>query len=645
MPIRLRFILFAVFFTLTINISAQEKNWDHAKAIIKIEKYILQNKSDSALLGISEIFYDTNYAYLDLLTNWCNNQNRNNKTLSKMVKRFVNVIEFRDTVLDHFIEDHTIVIENVLDSTYFHLKVLQMNFLFDIGKINKADSIFQRLNIYLDKFEKSNSLQALTSYKFELNQYLLTLAFIAKDSIEFKKIYQTNLEFEQNICSSYVKISNLKSLANYLYLKQDLETSIQVADELMKYHIEVDSNTLEYYAHILKFTDILIFKSEFNPSLELEHKIFNLLLKTYTSPYYQIQTLSLSYFVQFFHAYKPNSKYGKKILEIYKVNDLPELCHKLFTQINKEKNKIRITTDYHMISKALEKNNHLKEALNIQKQLTHNLKEKYTKDLSSSIAILKIKQEKERNKHILQLEKGKQNYYILLVLVLIVILTILFWAGKQQKKKNKLLTKKEAEKTLLLKEIHHRVKNNFQIAIGLIDLQFNKVKDTEILNMLDEWKGKIKSMIMVHQNLYKNDNLTVDLETYINQIVKDITFIYSTIYCNYQVKVDSDHQLDIDTAVNLGLILNELINNAFKYGVKENKLELTIQCKHVNNQMQMHFFDRGNGIDNIDSILKSKTFGIKLLIQLAKQLNGKIDIKNDNGAHFIIHFNKMMNKD
>jgi len=632
--------LLITFISLTGKVSAKGITRDHYNTRVQSERYILENKTDSALFLLEGLSKDTNYAYLNTLTDWCKNKNRNNSTIIKLVTHFSDVLEFRTLIVDEFINKYVTqpIDDNQLDSNYFQLKAYQMNHLFNIGETHKSDSIYQFISSYIDKFEQLNPDQSLDYYKFEENKYLITLAYIAKDTASFRKIHEENLEFEKQHHSTSLIITNREHQLLYLFLKHDINTYIVVAEELLNLYYNEDSTSLEYYNHHLKLIDLFVYQSEQSPSPILEEKIYNLLIKVYNSPYYQLQSLSLSYFVQFFHSYPTTSIIGQKILTLYNVDDLPQLCYKLLDQINKEENKIRITTDYNIITRALEINGYLKEALQVNRQLNNLLKERYTEDLSNSLSILKVKQEKERNKHSLQLEKNKQNYYLVLVLVLIIILTILFWASKQQKKKNLLLEKSENEKTLLLKEIHHRVKNNFQIAIGLIDLQFKDVEDVHTIELLDEWKGKIKSMIIVHQNLYQNDNLTVHLDHYIHQIIEDIKFIYSSIQCQSSIEIDSNHQLDIDTAVNLGLILNELVNNAYKYGTVNNSLNLSIKSTIKGNHVKIHFSDNGMGFANITNISENNTFGIQLIEQLIKQMNGDINYKNDNGAQVILNF-------
>lgn len=634
-------IILIIFCTQLAQVQADSDHnkWKVKENIINIERFILLNKNDSALFLIQEISKDSNSLYIDLLDQWSKGDNRNNKSILNIYDHLINTLEFRGDILDDFIERNHIIPSHdnfEIDTSFVNLKFKHIDLLFDIGKINKSDSIYQFIDQYLNKLEQNNPNTSLDQFRFQQNRYLLTLAYIAKDTEEYKRILDKNVYIANKHKSSYYIISNFKDQLEYLYLKQDLEGSILIAEDLMTYHINNDSNSIEYYDHHFKLIDLLIFKSQRNPSSELENRIYTLLIKVYNSPYYEIQKLSLSYFIQYFHSFSYSSELGKRILQLYQVKDLPQLCRILLKQINNEGNKVRRTVDYNIISKALEKNGYFKEAIHIIKELNTIQKERYTKELANSLSSFKIQQEKERNEHNLLLEKSKQKYYLLIVIVLIIVLAILFWARKQQKIKNKLLSKKEQEKTLLLKEIHHRVKNNFQIAIGLLDLQFKDVQDIKTLDLLDEWKSKIKSMIIVHQNLYQNDSLEVDLNGYLHQIIYDIKFIYSSIHCESKIETKADYKLDIDTAVNLGLILNELANNAYKYGTKNNKLTINIKCSLKNDQLLIHFYDQGNGIENIEQILEKNTFGIQLLQQLSKQLNGELNFENNNGAHFYI---------
>ncbi len=175
-------------------------------------------------------------------------------------------------------------------------------------------------------------------------------------------------------------------------------------------------------------------------------------------------------------------------------------------------------------------------------------------------------------------KQAKQRFLILAFgLIIVLFFTGLiyyrFRIGKQQnelinKQKNK-LDKNNKEKELLLKEIHHRVKNNLQVISSLLDLQTNNIKDESALLAMEDGQSRVQAMALIHQNLYQNQNVgSISFEEYANQLVKHLASIYEG---KNSVEVEllcKETYFDIDTAIPVGLILNELISNAYKYAFK-----------------------------------------------------------------------------
>jgi two-component sensor histidine kinase len=198
------------------------------------------------------------------------------------------------------------------------------------------------------------------------------------------------------------------------------------------------------------------------------------------------------------------------------------------------------------------------------------------------------------------------------------------------------------EKETLLKEIHHRVKNNLQIISSLLNLQSNTLINEEFLEIFKKGQSRIQSIALIHQRLYQNDEITViNIKEYTEQLILKLIDCLS----KENLEIDSDVVsenilLDIDTAVPLGLIINELITNSIKYAFKDNsrnsiRIEITEQEKHY---YKLHYADTGEGLPNEFNLECSVTLGSKLLSILTRQLGGKIRYYNEDGANFIITF-------
>lgn len=199
------------------------------------------------------------------------------------------------------------------------------------------------------------------------------------------------------------------------------------------------------------------------------------------------------------------------------------------------------------------------------------------------------------------------------------------------------------EKEILLKEIHHRVKNNLQIISGILDIQNFSIKEPEIKAILNEGQNRIQSIALLHKTMYQNKNFNaVNFDKYLAELISHSK--QANYSLNKKIEIDfttDDIQLEIDTAVPLGLILNELINNAYKHAFKEKQSgAISIALKEFDKKSyQLLFKDNGNGFAADFDVTKVKSIGYELINGLTKQLKGKLTTHNENGAVIIIHFN------
>ncbi len=198
-----------------------------------------------------------------------------------------------------------------------------------------------------------------------------------------------------------------------------------------------------------------------------------------------------------------------------------------------------------------------------------------------------------------------------------------------------------SEKEVLLKEIHHRVKNNLQIVSSLLSLQANKLTEKESVAALVESKNRIKSMTMIHEKLYQSKSLSlIDMSSYIINLSKQISNSYKI---DKQIELKYDLQkinLNVDLAMPIGLIINELVSNSLKYAfTNKNCGELFISFSSPEPQKYVLIVqDNGVGLPANVNLDNSKTLGLNLVTILTKQLNGTVEIDNTAGAKYIIKF-------
>lgn len=199
-----------------------------------------------------------------------------------------------------------------------------------------------------------------------------------------------------------------------------------------------------------------------------------------------------------------------------------------------------------------------------------------------------------------------------------------------------------AEKEVLLKEIHHRVKNNLQVISSLLNLQFSKIPDTETRQALIESQNRVRSMALIHEKIYQSKNLAeVDFREYIQGLAAYLFRSYRATNGNIHLDLKIDQvSLGIDNAVPCGLILNELISNALKYAFPSGSNgEITIRlCQENETQISLVVMDNGVGLPPTFDIDSTQSLGMQLVKMLVMQLGGEMQVASDGGARFLIQF-------
>jgi len=234
-------------------------------------------------------------------------------------------------------------------------------------------------------------------------------------------------------------------------------------------------------------------------------------------------------------------------------------------------------------------------------------------------------------------------------LVLVSVLAIfLVWNVRKRRlayeklsEKKALIEQRDQEKALLLRELNHRVKNNLQMISSLLNLQSNQLKDHPAMAAITAGKLRVEAMSLIHQKLYQEDHQTqIPIKEYIEELVMNLQFAYAE---NTQLQFEiEDLPLDIDIAIPIALIVNELVVNAFKYAYQTTEQpRLQVYLQKQQQHLQLKIQDNGIGIKEIDWE-DSSSFGLTLVHSLVQQLDGKIHLVNENGSawHILIRATK-----
>jgi two-component sensor histidine kinase len=193
----------------------------------------------------------------------------------------------------------------------------------------------------------------------------------------------------------------------------------------------------------------------------------------------------------------------------------------------------------------------------------------------------------------------------------------------------------------LIKEIHHRVKNNLQVISGLLELQGKSLADEAAKDALRDGRNRVRSIALIHQNLYQFEDLSsIELHRFVTDLCRQVEGVYKKkdeIKMNIGVPV---LYLDIDSAVPLGLIMNELLSNSFKYAFNDGVAgEIHLKIRSVTEgRYELIYADNGPGLPENFDLIRASTLGMQLINDLSRQIGGNVKYEYNNGASFIITF-------
>jgi two-component sensor histidine kinase len=205
------------------------------------------------------------------------------------------------------------------------------------------------------------------------------------------------------------------------------------------------------------------------------------------------------------------------------------------------------------------------------------------------------------------------------------------------------------EKEIMLREIHHRVKNNLQIISSLLHLQELSADEEEVINVLRECEGRVKTMAMVHEKLYESPSFNdIIFKDFVEKLVYNILYSYGIPegIVNTNLIIE-DINLNTDTAIPLGLIVNELVTNSVKYAFPNSKGTITIKLRSIHDKMEVSIADNGIGLpegidlDNIDNL---ENLGLRLVKNLVIQLDGDLKLNRKDGTEFKFTFKEVKYK-
>lgn len=505
--------------------------------------------------------------------------------------------------------------------------------------------------------------QASTAFK---------IAWVLKKYGEYEKAMQKDIyalklmesiDDKAGICDALTRISN--DLTNQNRLEEALVYAKKAIDMAEKNNL-----TSEFYFVYNNADDVAIAMNEYLLSLDYFTKAAAIAEEQNFGPIYMADIAnSQGNALKRLGRYEEAIKYYSSCLAIAKKANYPNAMNTVTANLGevnlllgnyKEALKYQLETiqlqeanndysnlieNYHHTSTIYKKLNDFESAL-AYKQKAYDLRDSIGSiESDAKMSELLTKYETEKKEETIAFQEAKidqqkvvQYLGIIVVGLLVGLLIFAFISYRNRSKSNRLLAQKNAENELLMKEIHHRVKNNLEIVSSLLALQSAQIDDPNTKEAMTEGQNRVNSISIVHQKLYQGTNLgSIEMKDYFLNLTENILDSFGAenkVTLNLAMeKLD----LDIDTAVPLGLIINELLTNTIKYAFPaDNKGTITIKLEKQNDQY-LHLVVTDNGIGK-SGITHGTGFGTQLVSLLTQQLNGTMKEESENGTTHIFDF-------
>lgn len=631
MKIQLLLSFFILFFSFQVFSTSQSRNKENA------ERFIIQGLNDSAKVFIPKMEDKSYAAVLKRIVS-------NNGTYVDFLKLVKNVnfyskIQYQQ--LNRFINKRVKYPENLenVNLDFVILKSYHIELIANELELKDANKESFRLREYLSKIKnKESKFYQLANLYTQLHPCLLDM--IKSDPKGQQKTF--------GLAEKALKLGDLllalrfRDLAiNYYISSNDLDGYILACKKTLEMESEFPERSEMYEVTVAHLLDALIFKQQGS-----DEYIENLLLKLYYSPDYQLKSFSL--YAKYIGHLEKNDPGLQRIFKVFEVNNLQEFFGSIIKRAKGKLNDNELYYLYHESSVAAYYQEDYATSFSFGNDKTYLGKKIYSTELSQTIADYQTREIELEKEFKIKEEKAKAKYYVIILLIVGFFLIVSIYLAVIYLRKSNILAIRNKEKDTLLREIHHRVKNNFELVNTLLELQGGDVDSQLAKDKLSEGQNRISSMSLIHQKLYQTEYLEdLDFQEYTQQLVELILKSANKLQ-NTNIKIVANSlKLDIDTAIPLGLILNELCTNSCKYAFSETEINfLNIHIEKQDNQFYKLTYQDSGKAEIQSETSKPKGIGLLLIKSLTKQLQGKYTYTFENGAQFVILFkNKNQRKE
>lgn len=606
------------------------------KKFQKVEKFIVINKLDSAKYHLKKLEQGP---YKQLLNKIVKNNNISYKDYYEFTNRISNnnLVSIED--VSNYISTNIKEPKNksIINITFFDIKWIHICNLRDEGNLDLASKEQRKLENYIEKFNKKDPNFIWAKTKLKIHSIVMLL--IENKVEEGKKIALEGIKVAQDLKDIELEIIFSYHLTDFLVLENKLQEYIDISENCLLLEKQLPEKSMFYFSTVSHLIDAYIYKGGYN------ERVLSLMDELYNS---NSRESTYSLYAQLVGSLAKEDPLQKEILNKFEVNNILELMKKLDSS-SQSLNSNEYLQAIVAISRTLENHNYYVEALDYKDEVVKLTRKIYSEELSENLANYRTEQAiKDKEEEITQ-EKDKTKLYtiisLLSLLLLIIMLLVLIKIRKQSKEltqKNIIINNALSEKELLIKEVHHRVKNNFQVIESLLEFQSQGIEDEKAIKLFNDGKNRVKSMALIHQKLYRNQGDFIDFNDYLISLLNEISFVHQTEEEVIKIIKVKNILFDVDTAIPLGLIINEIVTNTYKYAFKNTKNEVNKISIEIERQKEgaykLIIEDNGIGIADDFNIETSKSIGLKLVKRLIKQLHGSFVLIRKPSTRFELTF-------
>lgn len=495
----------------------------------------------------------------------------------------------------------------------------------DVGLYDIAIDYSYRAISYYDSSSLASKERLIAEVYHNLAWYFAYMEDFSKPAKLFHTVlqYYTLLNKEDSIDHTV----SFHALGSYYYLyEKEYDSAIFYLKKTISWRSMLDYNLEDLVQAEVELCQAYLESNRLDEGRQvLDH------LKSYdpssVSLYVQNYTLfleSLSYFMggDYTAAYR-------FILPVYQWGDSVQLLQSS-TGINLMRQLVETAKLANMPVEAL---SYLERLRSIEQETIYKDRQRVTKALEMKLETSRKEQQLKAQENRIS-QKNTIIYTISIGALFILSLSgFLFFTLKKLKRKNK-------QVETLMRELHHRVKNNLQVISSLLGLQSSKLTDVTAQRAVEEGQERIRAMSLIHQKLYQQSDVSsVNIKEYLETLVHEISDSYGYRE-KAELKIDIPTMpMDVDTTMPLGLIVNELVSNSFKYAYQDiEKPLLKLELMQSGSVFHFSIKDNGNGLPINFDLEQATSFGLKLVRLLVKQLGGKLKIDQSDGLEYMIEF-------